>query len=145
MVDVGQPGGDHVPAESDVPGGERVLSLALTARVEELPRVRAAVREVAERESVQSPEDVVVAVGEACTNVIHHAYSGRRRQMEISAFRTHQGLVVVVRDYGRGLPPRPTMDRFGFRLMDGLARGLTFRHRDPGLEVRMLFPRRPPA
>jgi serine/threonine-protein kinase RsbW len=142
-VDLGQPGGDQAPAEPEAPAGERVLALALTARVEQLPGVRAAVREVAEREGAESPEDVVIAVSEACTNVIHHAYSGRRRRMEISAFRTHMGLVVLVRDYGRGLPAKPSMNRFGFRLMDGLARGLAFRHRNPGLEVRMLFPRRP--
>jgi len=57
---------------------KRVLQLRIPARAAELKRVRDAVREgVAGCEcSAKSTADIVLAIDEACQNIIRHAYHG---------------------------------------------------------------------
>jgi sigma-B regulation protein RsbU (phosphoserine phosphatase) len=55
-----------------------VLQLRIAARAKELKRIREAARECVERCgcSTQSTADIVLAIDEACQNIIRHAYHG---------------------------------------------------------------------
>jgi PAS domain S-box-containing protein len=64
-------------------------------------------------------DDMVLAVGEACSNAIEHAYSVTERDtVVVEGFRRDGHLVFTVRDYGcwRPLVPNPQRNR-GLRLM----------------------------
>lgn len=69
------PRGRALPPES---GGKKLLELRFRAGPSELKRVRNAVRRAATQAgcSEQGAEDVVLAVDEACQNIIRHAYGG---------------------------------------------------------------------
>ncbi|MBW2495521.1 MAG: ATP-binding protein, partial [Deltaproteobacteria bacterium] len=60
------------------PRSRRVLQLCFPARAAELKGVREAVREAVEGCgcSAKSSGDVVLAIDEACQNIIRHAYCG---------------------------------------------------------------------
>jgi serine/threonine-protein kinase RsbW len=50
--------------------------------------------------------EIQLAVDEACANVVHHAYQGMDPgEMEISCSLDEQGLIIQVRDWGRGFDP----------------------------------------
>ena len=51
--------------------------------------------------------DMKMAVTEACTNVVVHAYDERRRHARGRDARRRGGLTIVVRDHGAGIQPRP--------------------------------------
>jgi anti-sigma regulatory factor (Ser/Thr protein kinase) len=80
------------------------------AEPEAVPLARAVLTRFAERES--APESVqsavALAVTEACTNVVLHAYVDAEAPgyLEVSAGRTDGVLHVEVRDEGRGMVPR---------------------------------------
>jgi Histidine kinase-like ATPase domain len=50
-------------------------------------------------------DDVKTAVSEACNNVVMHAYEGASGPLCICISAEEDGLVVTVRDQGRGIPP----------------------------------------
>ena len=50
--------------------------------------------------------DIKLAVTEACTNVVVHAYPEGEGQMDISAHIDDGELMIVVADHGNGLMPR---------------------------------------
>jgi sigma-B regulation protein RsbU (phosphoserine phosphatase) len=56
-----------------------VLELQVPAQAKELKRIREAARECVERCgcSAQSTADIVLAIDEACQNIIRHAYDGQ--------------------------------------------------------------------
>jgi len=56
-------------------------------------------------------EDVRLAVTEACTNVVRHAYDRTDGPLEVDVRPLHDRLEVVVSDTGRGI--RPSADRSG--------------------------------
>jgi anti-anti-sigma factor len=70
--------------------------------------------------SDEEAHDLVLAVGEAVTNVIEHAYTSPGGQVEVEA-SIHQGLArIVVRDRGRWRPSRRDEGGRGLLLMQGL-------------------------
>jgi serine/threonine-protein kinase RsbW len=52
-------------------------------------------------------EDMRLAVTEACTNVVRHAYEDSRGTIELFISPTENSLRVVVADRGRGMGPSP--------------------------------------
>lgn len=85
-------------------------------------------------------EDVAVAVNEACTNVVRHAYPERVGTLDLEAMAIDGGLVVVVSDSGVGVRA-PTDDPgsgFGLQLMAALSR-LKLNSVDQGTRVEMRF------
>ena len=51
--------------------------------------------------------DMKMAVTEACTNVVVHAYDEDAGMLEVEMLADEDGLTIVVRDHGAGIQPRP--------------------------------------
>jgi len=95
------------------------IELTLPARAENVAVVRHALGGLGEALDLdpQLLSDVKLAVTEACTNVVVHAYSGGDGPMQIAAGVEPDGkLMVVVRDQGRGIVPRPDSPGLGLGL-----------------------------
>ncbi|HEY3971206.1 MAG TPA: ATP-binding protein [Solirubrobacteraceae bacterium] len=95
------------------------MELALTARAENIAIVRYALGGLGEAFSVPEPKlsDIRLAVTEACANVVVHAYpDGHYGPMEVIASRDEGALTVLVRDWGRGIGPRPDSPGLGLGL-----------------------------
>jgi len=62
--------------------------------------------------------DIALAVGEACSNVVMHAYVGAPAPGSLTVEASHPSceLVVAVRDEGRGMLPRPDSPGLGLGL-----------------------------
>jgi PAS domain S-box-containing protein len=99
---------------------------SFTCRIPALPRslshVRHELRTWLDAQPLSQPvrEDMLLAVGEACSNAIEHAYTGANRDtVVVEALRTAEELVFTVRDYGawRPLVPNPARNR-GLRLIN---------------------------
>ncbi|HEX4364395.1 MAG TPA: ATP-binding protein [Solirubrobacteraceae bacterium] len=121
------------------------LELKLPARAENVAVVRHAFGGFAEVLSVdeQTLADIKLAVTEACTNVVIHAYDeGEEGDLEIDATIDDQRLTVVIRDHGRGIMPRPDSPGLGLGLplIATLAETLELgTDADDQTEVRMTF------
>jgi anti-sigma regulatory factor (Ser/Thr protein kinase) len=121
------------------------MELALAARAENIAIVRHALGGLGEAWEVREPKlsDIRLAVTEACANVVVHAYPGDEDgQMEVVASMEEDGLTVLVRDWGRGMRPRPDSPGLGLglSLMAALAENVQLGHdTDKHTEVRMTF------
>jgi anti-anti-sigma factor len=115
------------------------LQLLLPAEPESLAALRRSVDQWATASGASDEEtyDLVVAVGEAVTNVIEHAYTSNEGQVEVEA-STCQGLAqIVVRDRGRWRAPRPDEGGRGLLLMQGLVDDVDVASGPRGTEVRL--------
>jgi anti-sigma regulatory factor (Ser/Thr protein kinase) len=95
------------------------LELKLPARAENVAVVRHAFGGFAEALNVdeQTLADIKLAVTEACTNVVIHAYErDELGDLEVDATIDDQRLTVVIRDNGRGIVPRPDSPGLGLGL-----------------------------
>jgi anti-sigma regulatory factor (Ser/Thr protein kinase) len=95
------------------------LELKLPARAENVAIVRHAFGGFAEALCVdeQTLADIKLAVTEACTNVVVHAYEdGEDGSLEVDASIDDRLLTVVIRDNGRGIVPRPDSPGLGLGL-----------------------------
>jgi serine/threonine-protein kinase RsbW len=121
------------------------LELALPARAENIAIVRHAFGALGEAYDVseQTLSDLRLAVTEACTNVVVHAYpEGQEGPMEVRASIADQELTVVIRDRGEGIAPRPDSPGLGLGLplIASLADTVQLGRDDSGhTEVRMGF------
>ena len=120
------------------------LQLTLPARAENVAVIRHAFGGLGDALGVpdQTLADVKLAVTEACTNVVIHAYPASEGPMEVSASLTDGRLAVVVRDEGRGMLPRPDSPGLGLGLplIATLAESLELgKGQDEATEVRMTF------
>ncbi len=120
------------------------LVLSLPARAENVAVVRHAFGGLAEALDVpeQLLSDIKLAVTEACTNVVIHAYPDDEGLMEVQAAFGDDVLSVVVRDEGRGVVPRADSPGLGLglpliaTLTESLELGTGD---DDATEVRMTF------
>jgi anti-sigma regulatory factor (Ser/Thr protein kinase) len=95
------------------------LELKLPARAENVAVVRHAFGGFAEVLTVdeQTLSDIKLAVTEACTNVVIHAYEANAPgSLEVEATIDDRYLTVVIRDNGRGIVPRPDSPGLGLGL-----------------------------
>ena len=128
------PAGHHafelrVPA---VPASVGELRHALSERLQSLPV------------PAELVEDIGLAVSEAATNAVLHAYldDSPPGPLELSARLMDDRVYVVIRDHGRGMTPRPDSPGLGLGLplMTRLADAVQIStHPDGGTEVRMTF------
>lgn len=121
------------------------IELALPARAENVAIVRHAFGALGEACEVTEPmlSDLRLAVTEACTNVVVHAYpDGLEGPLEVRASIDREQLTVVVRDRGKGIGPRPDSPGLGLGLplIASLADTVQLGRDDAGhTEVRMGF------
>ncbi len=105
---------------------EEVLHLVVPARAEYLSLVRLVVAAVA-REAGFSDEgvaDIKVALSEASTNVVRHAYQKNiheKHVIEITCYELADSLVMRVMDHGCGMPlPPPPSEGLGLGIIGSL-------------------------
>jgi anti-sigma regulatory factor (Ser/Thr protein kinase) len=92
----------------------------------------------------ESRTDISIAVTEACTNAVLHAYpAGAEGEYEVQAWAEPERLVVAVRDHGCGIVPTVTSPAaglgLGLPLMLAIGDEVTFSSDDGVTEVRMTF------
>ena len=142
-------GPDRRPSPGQAAGRRPVpddcdIRLTLPARAENVALVRHVVGALAEALSMPQPliEDVKLAVTEACTNVVRHAYQGSEGPLEVVVEPKADCLTVVVTDHGTGIRPNPASDGagLGLPLIAALSSQLEIADGpDTGSRVRMSF------
>lgn len=120
------------------------LEIILPARAENVAVVRHAVGGLGEVLDVddQTLSDIKLAVTEACTNVVVHAYPDSVGPMGLRATVDDRRLDLVVIDRGRGIVPRADSPGLGLGLplIATLAESLELgTGHDEETEVRMVF------
>lgn len=120
------------------------ITLALPARAENIAVVRHAMGALSEVLPIdeQLLSDISLAVTEACTNVVVHAYPDAEGPMEIRASLSEDALELVVRDHGHGITPRADSPGLGLGLplIASLAESVELaRDEQDHTEVRMIF------
>ncbi len=123
------------------------VRLSMPARPESVGVVRQALSGIADAlafdEAVVS--DMKMAVTEACTNVVVHAYGGEDGKLEVDMLAAEHGLTIAVRDEGTGIHPRPAIQKtpalgLGLPLIAALSDNFELRgSHGEGTEVRMSF------
>jgi serine/threonine-protein kinase RsbW len=122
------------------------IELALPARAANIAVIRHAFGALGEAFAVEEQilSNIRLAVTEACTNVVVHAYpDGQEGSLEVLATLQGEKLVVVVRDEGPGIGPRPDSPGLGLGLplIVSLTESVQLgRDEDERTEVRMTFP-----
>jgi serine/threonine-protein kinase RsbW len=120
--------------------------LTMPARAEGVGVVRQALAGVADALDFDASvlADMKMAVTEACTNVVVHAYEDEG-QLEVEMLAGEDGLTIVVRDHGTGIQPRPSRSGapalgLGLPLIAALSDAFELRgSAGLGTEVRMTF------
>jgi serine/threonine-protein kinase RsbW len=130
------------PREADV-------RLTLPARAENVAVSRQVVGAFVEALHLPAPvvDDIRLAVTEACTNVVRHAYDGDDPgPVEIVIRPSGEMIDVIVSDRGRGIGPSPDTDGpgLGLPLIAALAHSIEIeRAPSAGSRLAMSFPARP--
>ena len=119
--------------------------LTVPARAENVSIVRRLLEGVAD--VVGLPEDVVddvrLAVTEACTNVVRHAYEEGEGAIDVVVRPRSRSVEIVISDEGRGMGPSPdtTGPGLGLPLISALADSVELRPgRRGGSRLAMWFP-----
>lgn len=89
------------PGASD-PAGEKLMHVRVCAKANRLRLIRNAVREASDfcGFSKQDVSDIVLAVDEACQNVIRHAYGGDSDgDISIELRQRADALIIIIRDF----------------------------------------------
>ena len=122
------------------------MELALPARATNIAVVRHAFGALGEAFALDEEilSNIRLAVTEACTNVVVHAYPDEHEGLlEVAATLQADKLEVVVRDEGPGISPRPDSPGLGLGLplIASLTESVQLgRGQDERTEVRMTFP-----
>ena len=127
------------------PAPEVVLNMP--ARAEGVGVVRQALAGLADALAFDAAvlSDMKMAVTEACTNVVVHAYDSDSGMLEVEMRAAEEGLTIVVRDHGSGIQPRPARAEppalgLGLPLIAALSDAFELRgSAGRGTEVRMTF------
>lgn len=123
------------------------LELSVPAQAENIPLVRHAVAGFLDGHGIggEQASDMLLAVTEACTNVVQHAYrdgSVERAEIEVWAELSDAIVTITVRDQGGGFAPRVDSPGLGLGLpvIAALTTTVEIRPTPPsGTEVVMTF------
>jgi serine/threonine-protein kinase RsbW len=122
------------------------VRLTVPARAESVPVVRQALSGLGQALGLDDSliDDIKIAVTEACTNVVIHAYRDGEGPLEVRAWPQEGRLLVIVRDEGGGFAPRAETSSPGLGLGLPLIAALSEEMRittgeDGANEVHMLF------
>jgi integral membrane sensor domain MASE1/anti-sigma regulatory factor (Ser/Thr protein kinase) len=115
------------------------LRLTVPAEPETLPPLRHTVRRWLREVGVggEAGEDLVLACGEACANVIQHAYGVRGGEIEIELVRDGDEVRATVRDRGSWRAPASGDGGHGLDLMRATMAEVDVRRDEDGTVVRM--------
>jgi anti-sigma regulatory factor (Ser/Thr protein kinase) len=120
------------------------LVLEIEARPEAISEARRAMAGLGRRAALR-PErltDVAIAVGEAVSNAVEHAYPAGGGRVEVAGWARHGVLSILVSDDGEGMvadPARPARGLgLGLTLMAMLSDGVWL-STDPGHGTRVLL------
>jgi anti-sigma regulatory factor (Ser/Thr protein kinase) len=93
------------------------FELRLEAKPDAVAKIRRQLAAFAGRYAVEESVDLALAVSEAVSNAVLHAYRGGETGLVrvVACVRDHE-LVVVVRDYGCGMKPHPESPGAGLGL-----------------------------
>jgi serine/threonine-protein kinase RsbW len=137
-------------SEIPVPALHSDIRLTLPARPENVAVVRQVIAALADvlnlAEAIR--DDMRLAVTEACTNVVRHAYHGDDGTIDVVVRPRGDALEVIVEDSGRGIGPSPdtTGPGLGLPLIAALADSLEIeRRKDDGSRLIMSFLRSRPS
>jgi serine/threonine-protein kinase RsbW/stage II sporulation protein AB (anti-sigma F factor) len=126
------------------PDGAARMALTVPARPEHVRILRTAARDFAQRQGVEAPDDVALAITEAATNAVVHAYPAHGAgSIELTARRARTTVTFVVEDRGLGLRAQPVNFglRLGLALMARLTERFTISPRPGGgVRVQLTFP-----
>ena len=114
------------------------VELAMPAEPDSVALARQMVRGIIDRLgwSDESRTDISIAVTEACTNAVLHAYPDSTGDYEVFAWAEPDKLVVAVRDHGQGISAGLGL---GMPLMLAIADEVNFVSEGGITEVRMSF------
>jgi anti-sigma regulatory factor (Ser/Thr protein kinase) len=97
--------------------GKQRFEMRVAATPASVPELRHAVVAFAESVGFSRTGDIALAVSEALSNAVLHAYrNGDAGEIRVVACNEPDRLVVVVRDYGEGMLPRADSPGFGVGL-----------------------------
>jgi serine/threonine-protein kinase RsbW len=121
-------------------GTPHTAATEYVAELRSLPLVRTQVDELLEGRRVAREKrwDIRLAVTEACSNVIRHAYPGSAGVFQVAAELTPGTLEVTVRDAGAG-SRAGIAPRVGMLLVHEASDAVSIQDGNPGLIVRMCF------
>jgi serine/threonine-protein kinase RsbW len=125
------------------------VRITLPAQAESIPVIRHVLGAYAE--ALELPPDVIedmrLAVTEACTNVVRHAYDGDHDgPIDVVVQPAGEHIDVIVSDRGRGMGPSPDVDGpgLGLPLIAALADSIELQDAPiRGNRLRMSFAARP--
>jgi serine/threonine-protein kinase RsbW len=124
------------------------VRLTMPARAEGVAVVRQALAGMADALDFDAAvlADMKMAVSEACTNVVVHAYDDTDGVLEVDMSASDQGLTIRVRDHGSGIHPQVSRSRevpalgLGLPLIAALTDSFELHgSAGQGTEVRMTF------
>lgn len=120
------------------------FTLELPARRENVAAVRHVIGAIADVRPIDRTrmDDIMLALSEATTNAVLHAYGEDPGPMRVGARLEDERLVLCVSDSGRGMAPRPDSPGLGMGLavMGSLADTVSVAGNDPeGTSVWMTF------
>jgi anti-sigma regulatory factor (Ser/Thr protein kinase) len=128
-----------------LPTEARPFTRTIPARPMELAALRTAVRVWLDQRDLpsQTKIDLLLALGEACTNAVEHAYRDRpTREFEVTIEEEVSGLRVTVRDFGEWRASDPTDNKRerGTSIMMKLSEGFRRDTGDEGTVVTFTVP-----
>lgn len=134
----------HGAAKPAGPTRDCDIRLALPARPENIGLVRHVIGALAEALTLppRVVEDIRLAVTEACSNVVRHAYRGTDGPIEVMIQPEPGRMTVVVADHGLSILPNPASDGpgLGLPLIAALADALEIEHSpETGSRLSMSF------
>ena len=132
-----------------VPAHESEIRLTVPARPENVALVRHVMSALADALGLPRglTDDMRLAVTEACTNVVRHAYEDRGTIDAVVCLRS-DSIEVIVADEGRGIGPSPDTDGpgLGLPLIAALADSVEIEQAPSrGSRLKMRFQRPAPA
>ena len=131
-------------SDSPVPALNSDIRLTLPARPENVAVVRHVLGALADVLNLPDVvcDDMRLAVTEACTNVVRHAYPGDEGTIDVIVRPNGEALEVVVSDSGQGIGPSPDTagPGLGLPLIAALSDSLEIeRQRGNGSRLSMSF------
>jgi serine phosphatase RsbU (regulator of sigma subunit)/integral membrane sensor domain MASE1/anti-sigma regulatory factor (Ser/Thr protein kinase) len=115
------------------------LSLVVPADARVLFQVRHTLRRWLRESGVDARDEgeILIACGEACANVVRHAYGASPGNMHVEARLVEGSVELAVRDHGEWRIPANRGGGWGLQLIDGLMDSVDIHSGPEGTETRM--------